>query len=144
MGGDVGGVGGGGEVGGQFCRGEQGEEDEGLVVRVVGAVDRAGRNVGDFARAEDAVVGADPLFGATGDHVDDLLPVRMQVERVAVVRRHVRAHEQELLSGDQVGAAEPLIVCPSIGFTGGLGEQDETTIGGVHGEKTLSAKRRSH
>ena len=137
----------GGEVGRELGRGEQGEEDQGFVVGIEGAVHGARRDVGDFAGVQDAVIGPDPLLGAAGDDVDDLLPVRVPVERVTMVRRHVGAHQQQLVGGDDIGAAEPLVVCPGVGFTQGVGEQDEAAVGGVHGRgggtgRELSAKTR--
>ena len=106
---------------------------------------RPGHGTGILTGLE--VIGPDPLLGAAGDDVDDLLPVRVPVERVTMVRRHVGAHQQQLVGGDDIGAAEPLVVCPGIGFTQGVGEQDEAAVGGVHGRgggtgRELSAKTR--
>ena len=51
---------------------------------------------------------------------------------VAVERVHVRPHEEEFLGGDEVGAAEPLIVGPGVGFAEGVGDLDEAAVGGGH------------
>jgi hypothetical protein len=38
------------------------------------------------------------------------------------MRIHVGAHEEEFLGGDEVGAAEPLVVGPGVGLAEGVGE----------------------
>ena len=57
---------------------ENGEEDEALVERIVGAVDFALGNQNHFAGAEDAVLLADPLFGTAGQDIDEFLAGRVR------------------------------------------------------------------
>lgn len=116
MGGDVDGVWGAGFGFGKFCRGEDGEEDEGLVMGVVGAVDGSGGDVGHFTGGEDAFFFADPLFGAAVEDVDDFLAMGVVVERVAVAWGHVGADEEEFFGVDEIGSAKPLVVGPGIDF----------------------------
>ena len=118
---------------GEFGGGQHREEDERLGVGIVGGVHGARRDVRHLTGTEDAIVVADPLFGAAVEHVDDFLAVRVVVKRVAVQRVHVRAHEEEFLGGDEVGAAEPLVVGPGVGFAEGVGDLDEAAVGGGHG-----------
>ncbi len=136
LGGDVDGVGGAGFRLGEFGGGEDGEEDEGFVMRVVGAVDGSGGDVGHFAGGEDAFFFADPLFGAAVEDVDDFLAMGVVVEGVAVAGGHVGADEEEFFGVDEIRAAEPFVVGPGIDFAGGVVDLDEAIGGGVgHGER---------
>ena len=142
----------------QFGRREDGEEDEGLVVRIVRRVNGARWDVGHFPCFQDAALLADPLLGATVDDVDDLFPVRVVMEGVAVIRVHVGPDEEKLVGIDQFGIAEPLVVGPGIGLPCSVVDLNETvSVGGVgHGvnlakgwltrncDKRTSASRKSN
>ena len=98
---------------------------------IVSGVDGSSRNVGHLTRAEDAVFIAHPLLGAAIDDVDDFLPMRVVVKRVAMAGVHVGSHQEELLSGNGVRAAEPFIVCPRVRLPLGVLNLNETTIGWI-------------
>lgn len=120
------GVGDGGRICGEIGGGEDGEEDEGGVVRVVGRVNRAGGDVSGITDGEVAVILIDPLFSLTGNDVDHFFAMRVGMERVAVMRRHRDANEEEFVGGDEVGTAEPFHVRPGIGFADGVGVLNKT------------------
>src|SRR6187549_848369 len=68
----------------KLCRRKNREEDQRLLMRVVGCVDDAGRDVGHLTRAQDPVLAVDPLLGAPVDDVDDLLAMRVKMKWVTV------------------------------------------------------------
>ena len=74
---------------------------------IVGAMNGAGGDVCHLAGGEDAFFLPHPLFGPAIEDINDFLPVRVVVERVAVTRGHVCADEEELFRCDKVRAAEP-------------------------------------
>lgn len=139
--GDVDGVGGAGFRFGEFGGGEDGEEDEGFVVGVVGAVDGAGGDVGHFTCGKEAFFFAHPLFGAAIEDVDDFFPMGVVVERVAVAWGHVGADEEELFCVDEIGTAEPFVVGPGVDFADGVVDFDEAIGGGVGHGKRRAARR---
>jgi hypothetical protein len=100
-------------------------EDQRLAEGIEGRVDDPGGQVGDLAGAEDPEFFADPLLGAAGDDVDDLLAVRMEMEGVAVARRHRGPDHQQFLRGHQVRAAEPFVVRPRVGLADRFAVLDE-------------------
>lgn len=129
---------------GKLGGGEDGEEDEGFGVGVVGGVDRSGGDVGHFAGTQDAVFLPDPLLGPTVKDVDDFFPVGVDVEGVTPPRGHVGADEQELVRPDHIGPAEPFVVGPGIRLPEGVGDLDKKAVlrgrrGGLgHGEDIMT------
>ena len=95
-------------------------------MRVVRGVNRAGGDVCHFTGAENAVFVSHPLFRASVDYIDDLLAMRMIMERVAVHRLHIGADEQEFVGGDDIRTTEPFVVGPGIGLAESVGDLDET------------------
>lgn len=119
-----------GEILRKFGRRKQGEEHQRFWMWIVGGVNRAGGNVGDFARLQNAELISYPLFGATLDHVDDFFAVGMDVKRMAVHRLHVGADQEQFLGGDQIGTAQPLVDRPGVWFAESIRFLHKTTIGG--------------
>src|ERR1041385_1847331 len=61
---------------------QNGEEDEAFTERIISAMDLSLRHQQHFSRTQDAMFASDPLFGATGQDVDDLFARWMGVEWV--------------------------------------------------------------
>jgi len=116
----------------EFRRGKDGEKHQRFRVRIERAMHDPRRDVRDFAGVEDAELITDPLLGPAVDHVNDLLAMRMVVKRVTMHRVHVRAHEQKLFSGHEIGPAEPFVVGPRVCFTNGFRDLNEAAFRSVH------------
>ena len=108
---------------------------------IVGAVDGSSGNVGHFTSGEEALFGADPLLCATVKNVNDLLPVRVVMKRVAMTGGHVGADQEEFFSRDEVRAAEPFVVSPGVDFTGGVVDLDKAVGGRISHWITRAARR---
>jgi hypothetical protein len=91
---------------------EHGEERHGLGEHVVRPVHFVHRDVRELARPEHAALAADPLLDTARDDVQELLHVRMPVERVCFARGHRHAHELQQPRLGQSGARQPVVPAP--------------------------------
>jgi transposase len=83
-----------------------------LVKRIVRPMHLPHRDKRHLSRPEDAMRIPHPLFRAPGDDIDEFLPRRMRVKRMAAVRLHVRAHQQKLLVLHHIAPAQPFLQRP--------------------------------
>ncbi len=74
-------------------------------MRIVRCVHDTRRDVRHFSGAEDAAFISHPLFCPAMDHVDDFLPMRVKMKRVAMHGGHVRTDKQQLFRLDEIWAA---------------------------------------
>jgi hypothetical protein len=108
--------------------GDDGDEFQIPAAAVEGGVDGACRDEDGGTGAERLLLLLQSLLGLALDDVDDLLLVRVHVERMASARRHGAMDDKEIFGGRKAGSRVPDVVAAVGGIARGgfcVGEHGE-------------------
>lgn len=102
-----------------------------VIGEVVSRMNHPSRNVSGIPGFQDAMFLAHPLLGLPGEHVDDLLPVGVNVEWMTMRRWHRRTNDEKLVGSHDIRPAKPFHVAPCVGFVDGIGGRNKAKIRGI-------------